>query len=100
MNRRPDPPESDRDCPNCGEKLYPGLRPCGGPTSGTITRTFGDAIDIFGTGGEPPRGVETVATTMQTPGDLIFPGCPIHGMGCPPSCPVLQAYDAAKKEIR
>jgi hypothetical protein len=28
MNR---PPESDRDCPNCGEKLYPGLRPCGGP---------------------------------------------------------------------
>jgi hypothetical protein len=56
----------------------------------TINKTFGDAIDIFDTGGKPPMGIETVATTF-TNGPPILDGCPIHGIGCPSNCPVLAA---------
>lgn len=55
-----------------------------------IEHVFGSAIDLFSEGSRP-KGVETVATTMDPPGPLMDPGCPIHGWGCPPHCPVLKA---------
>jgi hypothetical protein len=57
-----------------------------------VPSVFGDAIDCFSSG-KLPKGVETVATTLVEPGPLLDEGCPLHGVGCPPECPVLKAYD-------
>jgi hypothetical protein len=59
-------------------------------SGGELQAAFGSAIDLFGSG--PVRGVETVATTMEEPGPLVVRDCPIHGIGCPPNCPVLLEY--------
>jgi hypothetical protein len=60
-------------------------------------------IDLFGvdifSSDTPPKGVTTVATTL-TNGPLVDVGCPIHGIGCPPSCPVLQATKAAEYALK
>ena len=51
---------------------------------------FGNALNLFAEGVQP-KGIETVATTMEPPGPIVDPGCPIHGYGCPSHCPVLKA---------
>lgn len=46
-----------------------------------VEKIFGDNIDLFSTGGSPPKGVTTVSTTFDIPGPLEVP-MEIHGGEC------------------